>query len=76
MDLCFAINFLQCANYQSRIETLQGDYSHWYYELDGKEFIAGQMNRTYNSPSAINPDEFVMMQWALDEKKIQIGLMI
>jgi len=47
-----------------------------YYELDGKEFIAGQMNRTYNSPSAINPDEFVMMQWALDEKKIQIGLMI
>ena len=39
-----------------------------YYELDGKEFIAAQMNRTYNSPSAINPDEFVTMQWSLDKK--------
>ena len=37
-------------------------------ELDGKEFIAAQMNRTYNSPSAINPDEFVTMQWSLDKK--------
>ena len=26
------------------------------------------MNRTYNSPSAINPDEFVTMQWSLDKK--------
>ena len=38
-----------------------------YYELDGKEFIAGQYNQTY-SPSAINPDEFVQLGWGLDKK--------
>ena len=38
-----------------------------YYELDGKEFIAGQYNSTY-SPSAINPDEFVQFGWGLDKK--------
>jgi hypothetical protein len=41
--LCFAINYLQCASYQSRSKGLPGDYSYWYYELDGK-------NRYLHSP--------------------------